>query len=85
MIAPSSAHPKPVFLEYSQEQLDTAYDQSFWAPQMAELEAGDGTKSADVRKKMPPRTEHYGGRETNLIDIFTPPSAKDKQLGASQR
>lgn len=77
VVAPSAAQPKPVFLEYSQEQLDKAYDQSFWAPQMAELEAGDGTKSAEVRQKMPPRTERYGGSETNLIDIFAPPGAKD--------
>ncbi len=77
VVAPSSAQPKPMFLEYSQEQLDKAYDQSFWAPQMAELEAGDGTKSAEVRRKMPPRTERYGGSETNLIDIFTPPGAED--------
>jgi hypothetical protein len=28
----SLAASKPVFLDYSQEQLDKAYDQSFWAP-----------------------------------------------------
>ncbi len=65
-----------MFLEYSQEQLDKAYDQSFWAPQMAELETRDGTKSAEVRRRMPPRTEHYGGGEANLIDIFAPPNAR---------
>ena len=67
---------KPVFLDYSQEQLDKAYDQSFWAPQMAELEAHDGATSAEVRRRMPPRTERYGGSDVNLIDIFAPPNAR---------
>lgn len=66
----------PVFLDYSQEQLDTAYDQSFWAPQMAELEAHDGTASAAVRRSMPPRTEHYGPSDAELIDIFAPADAR---------
>lgn len=72
-VAPSSAQPAPVFLDYTQEQLDRAYDQSFWAPQMAELETDDGARSAEVRRKMPPRTERYGASDEDLIDIFTPP------------
>ena len=68
----SMAQPKPVFLDYTQEQLDKAYDQSFWAPQMSELEAADGSNSAAVRKKMPPRTERYGPSDADLIDIFVP-------------
>ena len=75
LAARSSAAPKPVFLEYSQEQLDIAYDQSFWAPQMAELEAADGTASAAVRQKMPPLTQQYGPDAQNLIDIFAPHDA----------
>jgi len=66
----------PVFLDYSQEQLDKAYDQSFWAPQMAELEAHDGTASAAVRRTMPPRTEHYGPSDVEGIDIFAPADAR---------
>ncbi len=77
IVAPLSAQPKPVFLDYTQEQLDKAYDQSFWAPQMAELEAGDGATSSEVRRKMPPRTERYGASDGDLIDIFTPPNARD--------
>jgi arylformamidase len=76
IVAPLSAQPKPVFLDYTQEQLDKAYDQSFWAPQMAELEAGDGTASSEVRRKMPPRTERYGAGDANLVDIFVPPNAR---------
>jgi len=74
--APLSAEPKAVFLDYTQEQLDKAYDQSFWAPQMATLEAGDGTASSEVRRKTPPRTERYGASDTNLVDIFAPPNAR---------
>lgn len=70
--SPSGAQSQPVFLDYTQEQLDKAYDQSFWAPQMSELEAADGSNSAEVRKKMPPRIEQYGPGETELIDIFAP-------------
>ena len=76
LASPSPTPQKPVFLEYSQEQLDKAYDQSFWAPQMAELEADDGAKSTEVRRRMPPRTERYGGGDANLIDIFAPPNAR---------
>jgi arylformamidase len=76
IVAPLSAQPKPVFLDFTQEQLDKAYDQSFWAPNMAELEAADGATSAEVRRKMPPRTERYGASDVDLIDIFTPPNPR---------
>lgn len=73
--APTLAQPRPVFLDYTQEQLDKTYDQSFWAPQMSELEAADGTNSAEVRKRMPPLTRRYGPAEADLIDIFAPVNA----------
>jgi arylformamidase len=66
-----------VFLDYSQEQLDKAYDQAKWAPEMAHLEAADGTKSAEVRRNMPPLTRRYGPGEGDLIDIFAPAGARD--------
>jgi arylformamidase len=69
--------PKPIFLDYSQEQLDKAYDQASWAPEMVQLEAADGTRSARVRKEMPPLTRRYGPGEADLIDIFTPADARD--------
>src|SRR5687768_10037089 len=76
IVAPAPAQPPTVFLNYTQEQLDKAYDQSFWAPRMAELETGDGATSAEVRRKMPPRTERYGAGDVDLIDIFTPPNPR---------
>ncbi len=69
-----SASP-PVFLDYTQEQMDIAYDQSFWSPDINGLQAGDGTASAAVRQKMPPRTVQYGPGAKDLIDIFTPANA----------
>jgi len=73
--APSPAASAPVFLDYGKEEIDKAYDQSFWAPRMAELEAQDTADSAAVRRKMPPRTLQYGPDPDDLIDIFAPPAA----------
>lgn len=69
------AQDRAVFLTYTQEQLDQAYDQSVWAPQFKELQAHDDAASAAVRKVMPPRTERYGTKDVELLDIFTPPNA----------
>jgi arylformamidase len=74
-IAPVFGQQKPVFLHYTQEQLDQAYDQAVWAPQLNELQAYDGTSSAAVRRVLPPRTERYGKSDIELIDIFTPANA----------
>jgi hypothetical protein len=74
---PQDAASRSVFLNYTQEQLDRAYDQSAWAPQMAELEARDGEASAAIRQRMPPRTEQYGPSEAQLVDIFAPAEARD--------
>jgi arylformamidase len=71
-----SAVGKPIFLDYDQEDLDKAYDQSFWAPQMKQLEADDGTASAAVRKATPPVTKQYGPTTADLIDVFAPANAR---------
>ena len=76
IVPPSAAQQGPVFLDYTQEQLDQAYDQSVWVPQYKELQAHDETSSAAVRKAMPPRTERYGKGEVELVDIFAPPDAR---------
>jgi arylformamidase len=65
----------PVFLDYTQAQMDIAYDQSFWSPDINGLQAGDGRTSAAAREKMPPRTVQYGPDAKDLIDIFTPANA----------
>jgi arylformamidase len=66
-----------VFLDYTQEQLDQAYDQSFWTPQLNELQADDGRFSAEIRKSMPPKTVRYGKTEIEQVDIFAPPNARN--------
>jgi arylformamidase len=67
----------PVFLGYSQEQLDRVFDQSAWAPRMKELEEGLASASAAVRRQTPPRTERYGESEAEVLDIFAPPGARN--------
>jgi hypothetical protein len=71
-VAPLLAQQGPVFMDYTQHQLDQAYDQAVWAPQLVELQAQDDAMSAAVRKATPPRTERYGKREAEQVDIFTP-------------
>ncbi len=72
---PSFAAPAPAFLGYTQDQLDQAYDQSFWVSHMAEYEGNDTVASAAVRQAMPPRVEHYGPNDADLVDIFAPAGA----------
>jgi arylformamidase len=75
-IAVPAAAQQKVFLDYTQQQLDQAYDQAFWTPQLNELQADDGKVSAELRKVMPPRTEQYGKGEIEQVDIFTPAHAR---------
>ena len=72
---PARAQQK-VFLDYTQEQLDQAYDQSFWAPHLNELQADDTRFSAEIRKATPPRTLPYGKADIEQLDIFVPPNAR---------
>lgn len=67
---------KKVFLDYTQEELDAAYDQGYWTPQLKELQDDDSRASAEVRKTLPPRTVTYGKSEIEVADIFTPPGVK---------
>ena len=73
--APVRAQNGPVFLDYTQADLDKAYDQAVWAPELRALQDYDSSSSAEVRKKMPPRTERYGTSDAEQIDIFTPSGA----------
>jgi arylformamidase len=75
-----SAAEKPVFLDYDQDEIDKAYDQSLWAPQMAQLEANDGIASAAVRKTTPPVTQQYGPTNVDLIDVFAPTGGSESPI-----
>jgi arylformamidase len=61
-----------VFLDYTQEQLDQAYDQFVWAPHRDTVQAAIRKDCEAVRKAMPPRTERYGKSETQVLDVFAP-------------
>jgi arylformamidase len=62
-----------VFLDYTQAELDRAYDQLVWAPHRDAIQAEIRKECEAVRKAMPPRTERYGKSEMQLLDIFAPP------------
>src|SRR5262249_6896918 len=70
----------PVFLDYSQQELDVLFDQAAWVPQMKELEQQSSVASAAVRRLTPPRTERYGDSEAELLDIFLPPNAQNAPI-----
>jgi arylformamidase len=65
-----------VFLGYTQEALDKAYDQRNWAPNSQEVIARYATDSAAVRRKYPPKQAQYGKTEADTLDVFAPPNAK---------
>jgi arylformamidase len=64
-----------VFVDYTQEQLDQAYDQLYWAPQRDAIQAEIRKGCEVVRQTMPPRTERYGKSDMQVLDIFTPARA----------
>jgi arylformamidase len=64
-----------IFLDYTQAELDQAYDQLVWAPQRDAIQAEIRKDCEAVRKAMPPRTERYGKSEVQLLDIFAPKGA----------
>ena len=68
--------PAKIFLDYTQDELDKAYDQRVWAPHAQEILGRYTAQSATVRQKYPPRTEPYGPTEDETLDIFAPAGAQ---------
>lgn len=64
-----------VFLDYTQAELDQAYDQLVWAPHRDTIQAEIRKDCEAVRKAMPPRTERYGKSEMQLLDVYAPAGA----------
>jgi arylformamidase len=64
-----------VFLDYTQAQLDQAYDQLHWAPHRDAIQAEIRKECEAVRQSMSPRTERYGRSEAQTLDIFAPTGA----------
>jgi arylformamidase len=64
-----------IFLDYTQAELDQAYDQLVWAPHRDSIQAEIRKDCEAVRRKMPPRTERYGKSEAQVLDVFAPNGA----------
>jgi arylformamidase len=61
---------KKVFLDYTQEELDRAYDQRNWAPNAEQLIALSPVKSAETRKRLKFTTHSYGPTAHETLDVF---------------
>ena len=71
----AQAKPDKVFLDYTQKELDDAYDQSVWAKNAGEVIKRYGTSSEAVRAKYKFETKAYGDAEHEKLDIFAPVKA----------
>ena len=72
---PKSSQDK-VFLDYSQEELDQAYDQLVWAPHRDAIQAEIRKSCEAVRRAHPPRTVRYGKADMQLLDLYVPANAR---------
>ncbi|WBS04744.1 alpha/beta hydrolase [Pseudoduganella sp. SL102] len=62
-----------IYLHYTRQELDDAYSDAKWAPNMRQLLAGQAAASARLRARLPPRTTGYGAASREQLDIFAPP------------
>jgi arylformamidase len=61
-----------VFLNYTQAELDRAYDQRAWAANAAAVIASYTALSRAVKARYPFRTEQYGPSPDEVLDIYPP-------------
>jgi arylformamidase len=60
-----------VFLDYTQDELDRAFDQTVWAPDQDELIQRYATRSAATRERLKFKSGiAYGPSEDEILDIF---------------
>jgi arylformamidase len=60
-----------VFLDYTQDELDRAYDQRAWAPNAAEVIQRFATASAEVRTRVSRQADlRYGPTADETLDVF---------------
>lgn len=60
-----------VFLDYTQDELDRAYDQTVWAPNQDELIARYGMRSTATRQRLKHQAGvSYGPTADEVLDIF---------------
>ncbi len=73
------AHPKGplVFLDYDQVELDAAYDQNVYEPNLDQIRARFASNSAAMRARMgQPERAAYGPSEIEKLDIYRTKRAK---------
>lgn len=71
--SPSNSSPKgpKVFLDYTQEELDKAYDQANWAPNRVRVIKRWGSNSEVARSRLgQPERMAYGDTEVEALDVF---------------
>ncbi|WP_165390929.1 alpha/beta hydrolase [Pseudoduganella lutea] len=71
----ADASGKKAYLHYSQQELDDAYSDAKWAPNMRELLGGQAAAGTRVRAAFPPRTASYGTQLSERLDVFSPAGA----------
>ena len=73
--APRARGPR-VFLDYDQKELDDAYDQSVWAPNLRQVTGRYATNSEVTRARLgAPRRLAYGPTEIERLDVYSPKRA----------
>ena len=74
---------RKVYLDYTQAELDAAYDQRVYAPNREEIVAWYGAESAKVRAQLAHRRSvPYGSGEDETLDIFPAKSGSESTFGA---
>jgi arylformamidase len=72
---PPGVTPKPkgplVFLDYDKDEIDFAYDQTPWAPNLREVEKRNEQKNAATLRRLgAPRRVAYGSTDIEKLDIY---------------
>ena len=74
---------RKVYLDYTQAELDAAYDQRVYAPNREEIVAWYGAEGARVRARLEMRRSvQYGNGEDETLDIFPAKSGSESTFGA---
>lgn len=74
---------RKVYLDYTQAELDAAYDQRVYAPNREEIVAWIGAEGARVRERLEmQRSVPYGNGEDETLDIFPAKSGSESTFGA---
>ena len=70
-----ATQPEQVFLDYTQDALDAAYNQLYYAPEGLGVVARYSERSAEVREGTSFSTHAYGGTAEETLDFFPAASA----------